>query len=234
MSDSCEECNCCCQCNSEEEDNGPVEEDLNSDNDVEIEIEISSEEEPEQIVIVKNDPISDKFKPANPAERRLLNDLRAIMKSNSHDNGFSAEPDHDSLNIWNIKLFGFDKKDAIYEDIQKYKSLTGRDYVELKAMFPPDYPVNPPFITVVRPRFIFHTGRVTVGGSICTDILTQAGWKPTYNIEALLANVFAEILSSHPRIDLNNSTPYSLEEAKSAFMRVAADHGWKISNWLPK
>ena len=29
---------------------------------------------------------------------------------------------------------------------------------------------------VIRPRFAFHTGHVTVGGSICIELLTSSGW----------------------------------------------------------
>jgi len=41
-----------------------------------------------------------------------------------------------------------------------------------------DYPVDPPFVRVVRPRFAFHSGHVTIGGSICMELLTRSGWSP--------------------------------------------------------
>jgi hypothetical protein len=31
-------------------------------------------------------------------------------------------------------------------------------------------------VRVIRPRFAFHTGHVTVGGSICIELLTSSGW----------------------------------------------------------
>jgi hypothetical protein len=34
-------------------------------------------------------------------------------------------------------------------------------------------PFSPPFIRVVEPRFAFHTGHVTIGGSICMELLTR-------------------------------------------------------------
>jgi ubiquitin-conjugating enzyme E2 Q len=46
--------------------------------------------------------------------------------------------------------------------------------VLLEIRFPPDFPWQPPFIRVVAPRFAFHTGHVTVGGSICMELLTSA------------------------------------------------------------
>lgn len=40
-------------------------------------------------------------------------------------------------------------------------------------IFPPNFPFAPPFIRVIRPRFMFRTGHVTIGGSICTEMLTN-------------------------------------------------------------
>jgi hypothetical protein len=31
-------------------------------------------------------------------------------------------------------------------------------------------------VRAIRPRFAFHTGHVTVGGSICIELLTSSGW----------------------------------------------------------
>jgi hypothetical protein len=45
--------------------------------------------------------------------------------------------------------------------------------------------------------------------------------------------VFSEILNGNPRIDFSVAEPYSLQDARLAFMRVAADHKWKTSGWLP-
>ena len=118
--------------------------------------------------------------------------------------------------------------------MELYKKKTRRDYIEMLISFPPDYPFNPPFVRVIQPRFQFHTGRVTVGGSLCTDVLTDAGWSPIYTIEYLMLNIISLIIEGEPRIDFNNMYPYTLNEAKSAFQRVAAQHNWKINSWLPE
>jgi len=49
--------------------------------------------------------------------------------------------------------------------------------------FPNEYPMKPPFVRVVRPRFKFLTGHITVGGSICMQALTASGWSPGNDIE---------------------------------------------------
>ena len=182
----------------------------------------------------KKDELFERFNPKSSAAIRLVEDFRSIQKSNPKDIGFSANPKKDNLFVWEVRLFGYEKNTPIYNDIQKYKKMTGKDYIEFEVYFPPNYPEYPPFVRVVQPRFQFHKGRVTVGGSICNDILTMESWKPVYEIESLLLNVFTEILAGDPRLDLSYNYPYSLQEAKDAFIRVARDHGWKTSNWLPK
>lgn len=174
-----------------------------------------------------------RFNPQTGAAKRLIKDLMAMQKSDPKELGFSTEPRDNDIFNWEIHLFGFEKKAPIYDDMIEYKKITNRDYVEMRVTFPPDYPMHPPFVRVVQPRFVFHTGRVTVGGSLCTDVLTLESWNPMYDIQSLLINIFSEILDAKPRIDFDNLTPYSLENATLAYRRVARDHGWKTSTWLP-
>jgi len=55
-------------------------------------------------------------------------------------------------------------------DLQESQRKFGIDFVELEMRFSEHYPFRPPFVRVVRPRFKFHTGHVTIGGSICMEI----------------------------------------------------------------
>ena len=48
--------------------------------------------------------------------------------------------------------------------------------IQMELLFSPAFPMEPPFVRVVRPRFAFHTGHVTIGGSICIELLTASGW----------------------------------------------------------
>ena len=92
--------------------------------------------------------------------------------------------------------------------------------------FPEAYPFKPPFIRVISPRFAFHTGRVTVGGSICFELLTGSGWKPINSLEAIFLQIKLEMTMGKPRVDFEKDYVYSESEAKEAFFRVAGDHGW--------
>jgi ubiquitin-conjugating enzyme E2 Q len=103
----------------------------------------------------------------------------------------------------------------------------GRAVVELEVLFGDDFPASPPFVRVVSPRFAFHTGHVTVGGSICMQLLTTSGWDSSFTVEATLVMVRDAMLSGHGALDSSRAhVPYSEAEARHAFRRVAQQHGW--------
>jgi ubiquitin-conjugating enzyme E2 Q len=109
------------------------------------------------------------------------------------------------------------------------KSHDGQDYVKLEMKFLPEYPYRPPFIRVITPRFAFHTGRVTVGGSICFELLTGSGWSSVISLESIFLQIKFEMNNGKPRVDFGNDSAYSESEAKQAFFRVAGDHGWDVN-----
>ena len=86
---------------------------------------------------------------------------------------------------------------------------------------------QPPFVRVVSPRFAFHTGHVTIGGSICMEELTASGWNPTYSVERVLDMVLSAMLDGDALLHATAADrPYTLSEARAAFSRVALQHGW--------
>lgn len=164
------------------------------------------------------------------AQDRLMKDLRNLWKAQKAklNLGFSAEPVENNLYLWNVKLFGFDESDgSLFKDLQKFHKHTGLDHVLLEMKFQPDYPFSPPFIRVMKPRFQFHTGHITIGGSICMELLTTSGWRPSNDIESVLIQIRAEIIAGGARVDFGNMSPYSEYEAREAFLRVARQHGWE-------
>ena len=93
---------------------------------------------------------------------------------------------------------------------------------------PPTFPAAPPFVRVVSPRFQFHTGHVTVGGSICMELLTTHGWRPECTLRSVLVQVRAAMVEGGGRLDTRRPhVPYTMEEARHAFWRVAQQHGWE-------
>jgi ubiquitin-conjugating enzyme E2 Q len=90
------------------------------------------------------------------------------------------------------------------------------------------FPFAPPFVRVVSPVFAFHTGHITIGGSICMEILTNSGWSCAIAMESVFVSIRAEIASGGARLDLGRfRDAYSESEARAAFKRVAMAHGWE-------
>lgn len=165
---------------------------------------------------------------SDAAVRRLMSDVWQLRKIDSDKLGFSAQPKNDNLFSWQVQFFNFEASSPIAQDLIKYEAQTGRNFISLEMTFPGDYPFSPPFIRVVQPRFCARTGHVTVGGSICMELLTSSGWSPTNDIESILVSIRSEMIEGDARLDPTAfSACYSLESAKEAFQRVARDHGWE-------
>jgi len=156
------------------------------------------------------------------ATERLMSELKQIMKSDPEKQGYSVKPLKDNLYHWEVKFFNFDRTDPIGEDLAKSK----HKHILLNVTFPQTYPFNPPFIRVIRPRFVFRTGHVTIGGSICTELLTNSGWTPANTVESALVSIRANFILGEARLDLSNKHDYSESEAREAFERMRQQHGW--------
>ena len=131
--------------------------------------------------------------------------------------------------LWDVKLMDFEKGTKLAKDIQRWAKVTKSEeciYMEMK--FPKEYPMLPPFVRVLRPRFQFLTGHITLGGSICMQVLTRSGWQPTNDIESILVQIRAQI-SADPNASLNvgDTSDYNESEARSAFERMCIRYGWK-------
>lgn len=165
---------------------------------------------------------------ANPAAfQRLVKDLKN-MKKEAHKFGIEGSPRGDNLFVWDVKLTGFPTDTILGKDICRWAEKHKREpVVYLEMQFPSDYPMAPPFVRVTRPRFKFLTGHVTIGGSICMEMLTRSGWTPTNDIESILVQIRSEIMSDpNTRLDSNPDKEYGYEEAKDAFNRMVTRYGW--------
>ncbi|KAL8610342.1 hypothetical protein ACOMHN_041156 [Nucella lapillus] len=162
-----------------------------------------------------------------PTIHRLVKDMRSLAKV-GEKYGFSAAPRGENLFNWAVEIMDIPKDSQLGKDLNQYaKKTRGEAVIQMEMQFPWNYPFSPPFIRVTRPRFKFRTGHVTVGGSLCMQMLTKSGWMPTNDIEGVLVQVRAEILSDpKASLDLTNITPYTEDEAKEAFERMVLRYGW--------
>lgn len=99
------------------------------------------------------------------------------------------------------RLFGFDEKCPIGKDLAELKKKSGVGHVTLEMRFSKDYPHVPPFVRVLKPRFAFRTGHVTIGGSICMELLTKSGWSSINDIESIIIQIRSEMTEGGAQLD---------------------------------
>jgi ubiquitin-conjugating enzyme E2 Q len=130
------------------------------------------------------------------SKRRLAQDLYRIMNQDTKEAGFSLAPQtEDSMEKWTIKLFQFDPDSNLAKDMM----VLGIDHVELEMRFPEQYPFEPPFVRVVKPRFKRQTGFV-MNGALCMELLTKDGWNPINDIESVIVSVRSLLVVGDGRI----------------------------------
>jgi ubiquitin-conjugating enzyme E2 Q len=170
-----------------------------------------------------------------PATKVLQQHLQATLKvqAREHDLGWYINPDFiTTVYQWIVELHSFDPKLPLAKDLKQANMKS----VVLELRFPPGFPMSPPFVRVIRPRFLEFAngggGHVTAGGAMCMELLTNSGWLPTASIESVLLQVRMAITNTEPRparLALSRSrTDYSVGEAVEAYKRACLAHGWQI------
>mmetsp|Transcript_119258 Transcript_119258/g.371514 ORF Transcript_119258/g.371514 Transcript_119258/m.371514 type:complete len:163 (+) Transcript_119258:1-489(+) len=159
--------------------------------------------------------------------------MRALLalEGDGSAKALEIEMVEDSLYHWCVKMHadGFPEACTLRRDLRKFaeKHPSGLAAVVMDVVFPDSYPMDPPFIRVVRPRFQIHTGHITIGGSICMQLLTPSGWLPSVSLENVFVSIRSEIVEGGGRVDFSRGVQdYSISEAKDAFKRVAERYGW--------
>ena len=66
--------------------------------------------------------------------------------------------------------------------------IVGVDHVELEMSFPDQYPFEPPFVRVVKPKFKRQTAFV-MNGWLYLELLTKEGWNPVNDIESVIVSI---------------------------------------------
>ena len=167
--------------------------------------------------------------PATPAAtRKIMAELRTLASPDAVTNVTCWLPDDADCYVWRVDLSTPSGSDLAAElDAYARRVPGAKAAVSLEVRFDGLFPSSPPFVRVVSPRFAFHTGHVTVGGSLCMAELTSAAWDPAVGMERLLNLVHSALLCGNAQIDKPRAhIPYTLAEARAAFTRVARQHGW--------
>ncbi|KAF2830500.1 hypothetical protein CC86DRAFT_162218 [Ophiobolus disseminans] len=170
------------------------------------------------------------------ATKRLMRDFKElIMVQNTtppHELGWHIDEDKmDNIYQWIIELHSFDPALPLAKDM-KSKDVKS---IVLELRFGKEYPMSPPFVRVIRPRFLGFQqgggGHVTAGGAMCMQLLTNDGWSAVSSIESVLLQVRMAISSLDPkpaRLAGGGPMDYGVGEAVEAFMRACNMHGWTV------
>ena len=170
------------------------------------------------------------------ATKNLQRALKELLKTQTttppHELGWALDAEQISnMYQWIVELHSFDLALPLAKDLRS-RSLSS---VVLELRFGPEFPFSPPFVRVIRPRFLSFLagggGHVTSGGALCMELLTNSGWNAASSIEAVLLQVHLAISSTDPkpaRLEKGSSQEYGVGEAVEAYRRACNMHGWTI------
>lgn len=170
------------------------------------------------------------------ATKRLMRDFNDLIKVQDkeppHELGWHIDQDKiENMYQWIVELHSFDPTLPLTKDM-KSKGFTS---IVLELRFGKDYPMSPPFVRVIRPRFLGFQqgggGHVTAGGAMCMQLLTNDGWSAVSSIESVLLQVRMAMSSLDPkpaRLENGSRIDYGVGEAIDAYVRACAMHGWTV------
>lgn len=172
------------------------------------------------------------------ATNMLARDLQALLKVQSttplHELGWYIDGDAiDNMYQWIVELHSFDPKLPLSKEMKDANISS----IVLEMRFGRNHPMSPPFVRVIRPRFLEFMagggGHVTAGGALCMELLTNSGWSAVSSIESVLLQVRMAISSTDPkpaRLAMGGRGDYGVGEAIDAYLRACRAHGWEASN----
>ena len=165
-------------------------------------------------------------------QKMLTSTLQVQESEPAHELGWYIDPELiGNMYQWIVELHSFEPTLPIARDM-KAKGLKS---VVLEMRFGKDYPMTPPFVRVIRPRFLSFMegggGHITAGGALCMELLTSSGWIPVSPIETVLLQIRLAICSTDPkpaRLKSGSAEDYRIGEAVEAFIRACTQHGWEV------
>jgi ubiquitin-conjugating enzyme E2 Q len=159
--------------------------------------------------------------------KRLMIEYKKLMCKPADELGFIVRlAEEGNLRVWTVCITG-GKGCLGNPELEAQMARLGIPFLELEISFPEGYPIDPPFPRVVYPRFKSLTGHITAGGSICMEAISKSGWVPTTNMEALIIQIKLALVDGKAHLDESHiGMRYNAAEAKEAFERAMAKHGW--------
>ena len=172
--------------------------------------------------------------------KRLMKDLQIVRRVQDStapaDLGWFIDVEKiENVYQWIIELHSFHifdikgKKLPLVDDMKK----KGVKSIVMEMRFNKDYPFTPPYVRVVRPRFLSFNqgggGHIVLGGAMCMELLTNSGWSSVSSIESVLMQIRMAIASEpFARLDLRTAGDYGTAEAADGYIRACHTHGWQV------
>lgn len=169
--------------------------------------------------------------------KRLLKELQNLQKVQDStplaDLGWYIDAEKiENVYQWIVELHSFhmiDKKLPLVADMKK-KDIKS---VVLEVRFNKDFPFSPPYVRVIRPRFLTFNqgggGHVVMGGAMCMELLTNTGWSSVSSMESVLMQIRLAIASDPPaKLDVHTRGDYGTGEAADGYVRACNTHGWAV------
>ncbi|EXJ82775.1 hypothetical protein A1O3_06590 [Capronia epimyces CBS 606.96] len=134
---------------------------------------------------------------------------------------------------WIVELHSFPASLPLAQDLKA----CGLTSIVLEMRFSNQFPFSPPFIRVVKPRFLPFAkgggGHVTEGGAMCMEVLTNNGWSAAQSVESLLLQVRMALSDEERPARLakggvGGQDTYGIGEAVEAYVRACRNHGWQV------
>jgi hypothetical protein len=162
---------------------------------------------------------------------------KMFEQQNSPDCGLDYKfdlPDEDNFNRWLVSVsmrsfFDNDPGVALSAQAPLYQDMVACsvEYINFEITLHDDYPLSPPFIRIITPRFVHLTGHITIGGSICSELLMKQNWVPTLSILKVMIIVCHNMIDGGARLERGAGLlrPYTFAEAESAYNRMIRTHG---------
>jgi ubiquitin-conjugating enzyme E2 Q len=173
--------------------------------------------------------------------RHLMKEIQVLTKIQKNaalvELGWFIDFDKiDNIYQWIVELHSFhvlesnDTKLPLVADMkaQNVKS------VVLEIRFGGDFPFSPPYVRVIRPRFLTFNqgggGHIVQGGAMCMELLTNTGWSSVSSLESVLLQIRMAMTSEpHARLDKSSrSGDYGAAEGAEGYLRACRTHGWVV------
>ena len=173
--------------------------------------------------------------------KRLMNELMSLAKvqdaANPAELGWYIDIEKiDNVYQWIVELHSFHtfevkgKKLPLADEMKK----KGVKSVVLEIRFNKDFPYTPPYVRVIRPRFLSLAqgggGHIVMGGAMCMELLTNTGWSSVSSMESVLMQIRMAIASEpFARLDMHaRMDDYGTGEAAEGYIRACHTHGWQV------